>query len=175
MVVPSLHSSRLWPSLPVPGSPRHREVWGWGGAGSEAVTPRSLSRLLRAGQGGKKETQVNKRVQKTPGQAPLRLSKGRLFVTDSVGATPHSSERVRASRILAAGKGRGTEPGGEQEAPEGAGHSSREMRHSLNPQIIDRAASLLKGPQCLLQPGGGTLLFPVFVAPGTGAPVTLDT
>lgn len=36
--------------------------WGWGWGGAEAVTPWSLSqsRLLRAGEGGKKETQVNK-------------------------------------------------------------------------------------------------------------------
>lgn len=47
-------------------------------------------------------------------------------------------------------------------APRGEGSQSTgrgglllgQMRHSLNPQIIDRAPSLLKGPQCLLQLGG---------------------
>lgn len=40
------------------------------------------------------------------------LSKGHLFVTDSVEAIPHSSERVGASRIPPGGKDRGAEGDG---------------------------------------------------------------
>ena len=47
-------------------------------------------------------------------------------------------------------------------------------RHSLNPQIIDRAPSLLKGPGCLLQLGEPC--FPPYLwLPETGEPVTLVT
>lgn len=84
-------------------------------------------------------------------------SKGFLPVTDVVEAVLHSSERAGASRTQPGGKGRGAEGDGKQEAPEGAGCFSRQMRHSLNPQIIDRAPSLLKGPQCLRHLGGPCL------------------
>lgn len=78
------------------------------------------------------------------------------------------------SRIPPGGKDRGAEGDGKQEAPEGAGSFSRQMRHSLNPQIIDRAPSLLKGPWCLLHLGGPC--FPPYLwLLETGKPVTLVT
>lgn len=86
-----------------------------------------------------------------------QLSNGFLCVPDVVEAILHSSERVGACRIQLGGKGREAEGDGKQEAPEGAGCFSGQMRHSLNPQIIDRAPSLLKGPQCLPHLGGPCL------------------
>lgn len=58
--------------------------------------------------------------------------------------------------------------------PEGADCFSKQMRHSLNPQIIDRAPSLLKGPRCLLHLGGPC--FPPYLwLLETGEAVTLVT